>query len=146
MESCLRQAVLELDAAQPLVPDRHRLTFEAESSPIRWFYHTARTQANFYESCQLRDALLEFANRQYSEKTDVDRYQAMLARWSAVLRDEQANAEAALPWVEADMRLDCYYGIDHAFPHTADMIRAKLELLQHEIHVTLPDIARSCGL
>ena len=146
MEACLRQAVLELESAKPLVQERNRLTFEAECSPIRWFYHTARAQANFYESCLLRDALLEFAERRDKEEADKYRYRAMFERWRQVLLDEQANAEDALPLVEADMRLDCYYGIDHAFPHAADMIRAKLNLLTREINATLPGIERRCGL
>ena len=70
----------------------------------------------------------------------------MLARWNEVLQDEKTNAEDALPLVEADMRLDCYYGIDHAFPHAADMIRAKLQLLTREINESLPAIGRRCGL
>ncbi|MHB8861242.1 MAG: beta-N-acetylhexosaminidase family protein [Pirellulaceae bacterium] len=146
MEVCLRHAVLELESADPLVPERNRRTFEAECSPIRWFYHTARTQANFYESCPLRDALLEFADRPDKEEADRDRIRAMFERWKQVLWDEKANAEEALPVVEADMRLDCYYGIDHAFPHTADMIRAKLDLLTREINETLPGIEQRCAL
>ncbi len=122
-----------------------RLTFEAECSPIRWFYHTARTQANFYESCQLRDALAAFAAKPERSPELVEQHRAMFNRWRQVLLDEQANTQAALPLVERDMRLDCYYGTDHAFPHAADMIRAKLQLLEKEIGQTLPAIGRRCG-
>jgi hypothetical protein len=68
----------------------------------------------------------------------------LLERWEQVLLDEKANAEAALPLVERDMRLDCYYGTDHRFSHMADMIRAKLGLLEAEIGAILPDIGRRC--
>ena len=146
MESCLKQAVTALDEAVPLVPERNRLTFEAESSPIRWFYHTARAQANFYESCQLRDALLAFSELETRSVEATEEHRELLARWRAVLLDEKANAEAALPWVERDMRLDCYYGTDHMFSHTAEMIRAKLELMEMEIESVLPEIGRACGL
>ena len=70
----------------------------------------------------------------------------MFDRWRTVLLDEKANTQEALPLAEADMRLDCYYGIDHAFPHVTDMIRAKLEVLNREIDDTLPQLARRCGL
>ena len=146
MESCLRKAVDELEAAKPLVPEYHRLTFEAECSPIRWFYHTARTQANFYESCQLRDALLAFAEQRERLPEAIEKHRRMLDRWKHVLLDEKANTETALPLVERDMRLDCHYGFDHAFPHAADMIRAKLRLLEEEIGKTLPALAHQCGL
>ena len=63
-----------------------------------------------------------------------------------VLLDEKANAEAALPLVEKDMRLDCYYGMDHTFSNAADMIRTKLELLDIESEAILPEIARRAGL
>lgn len=151
MTTCLEQAMEELEVAKPLVPPRQRLTYEAECSPLYWFYHTARTQANFYESCQLRDALQAFAERQDKkepgpEQGDRDRHRAMLDRWRHVLLDEQANAQEALPLVETDMRLDCYYGIDHAFPHAADMIRAKLAILHREIDETLPELQRRYDL
>ncbi len=67
-------------------------------------------------------------------------------RWREVLLDEQANATEALPVMEADVRLDFYYGGDHTFAHGADMIRAKLELIEQEITEFLPALARKCGL
>ncbi|MBI5092420.1 MAG: hypothetical protein HZB26_08245 [Candidatus Hydrogenedentes bacterium] len=145
MESCLKEAVAELEAAAPLVPEPYRTTFEADASPIRWFYHTARTEANFYESCQLRDTLLAFAKQETRTPEAIQKHQDMLGRWNRVLLDEKANAEAALPLVEKDMRLDFYYGTDHKFPHAADMLRAKLTLLETEIGVLLPGIGRRCG-
>jgi len=138
MESLLRKAVDAVDAAGPGVPERCQLPFSAEVSPIRWFYHTARTQANFYESCQLRDALRELAALPELSSDQRSEAREKLDRWRAVLRDEVENARQALPVVEADMRLDWYYGGDHTFPHAADMMRAKLEILQHEISDVLP--------
>jgi len=146
METCLRSAVDELEKAKPLVEERNRLKFEAESSPIRWFYHTARTHANFYESCQLRDALLQFAEQGERTEEDIGKHRELLNRWKTVLLDEKENAQTALPIVEKDMRLDCYYGYDHHFNHTADMIRAKLILLEEEIGEIVPNIAQRCGL
>jgi hypothetical protein len=63
-----------------------------------------------------------------------------------VLLDEKANAVEALPVMEADMRLDFYYGGDHTFSHGAEMIRAKLHILEKEIDEFLPSLARRCGL
>ena len=73
------------------------MTFEAECSPVRWFYHTARTQANFYESCQLRDALLAFAEQQERGSDAIEKHRQMFERWKQVLLDEKANTETAPP-------------------------------------------------
>lgn len=146
MESCLRKAVDELEAAGPVVPERNRLTFDAECSPIRWFYHTARTHANFYESCQARDALLKLAGQQSRTPEEIERHRKLFDRWKQILLDEQSHLQAALQLVETDMRLDCYYGTDHAFPHAGEMIRAKMKMLESEIGETLPAVARKCGL
>jgi hypothetical protein len=145
MERELRSAELELEAAAPLVTAEQRLMFDAESSAIRWFHATARTTANFYEACVLRDTLLACARGESPEWPISDRKAAM-ARWRDILEDERANTEAALPLVERDMRLDCYYGSDHTFPHAADMMRAKLELLRIELDEFLPRIGRDCGI
>ena len=72
MAERLGRAVEELAVAEPLVPEQYQRTFEAECSPLRWFYHTAQTQANFYESCQLRDALHAFAKRREQAETPQD--------------------------------------------------------------------------
>ncbi|MFH1572250.1 MAG: hypothetical protein ABIL09_29940, partial [Gemmatimonadota bacterium] len=124
MERCLKEAADEVAAAEPRVPARCRLTFDAEASPIRWFYHTARTTANFYESCRLRDRLRS------GQSTDAA---ADRARWREVLEDERENARQALPVAAADVRLDFYYGGDHTFPHLAEMLAAKLEVLEGEL-------------
>jgi len=147
MEELLRRAVNEIDTAERLVAQRHRLTFEAEASPIRWFYHTARTEANFYESCRLRDRLLALAARDSQNSKDIDEARQIYERWRVVLLDEKANAIDALVVAKADIRLDfCYFGGDHIFAHTADMIRAKLQLLDSEINEFLPSLALKCGL
>lgn len=134
MEAELHAAVEALDQATSLVPARCRRTFDAEASSIRWFYHTARAQANFYESCQLRDRL--------AEPIDPAEARPLLARWREVLLDEQANATAALPLMQADMRLDWYYGADHSFPHGEEMLKAKLKIIDQEINEYLPALAK----
>lgn len=145
MEELLRKAVDELDAAKPFVSNRRRLTFDAEYSPVRWFYHTARTEANFYESCRLRDELLELAAGDTGE-IDHDAAGAAYTRWRKVLLDERANAEAALKVMQGDVRLDFYFGSDHTFSHGEDMIRAKLELIESEIESFLPELAERVGV
>ena len=47
--------------------------------------------------------------------------------------------------MQADMRLDFYYGGDHTFPHLGDMLAAKLDLLEAEIEVFLPSTAGRLG-
>jgi len=133
MADCLAQAEQEVDKADALAPKTGRMAFESEASAIRWFAHATRTQANFYESCQIRDQL---AAGKLTDK------RAALERWAAVLKDERANTAAALAVMEADVRLDFYYGGDHTFSHGADMIRAKLKLIDEEIKTYLPSLGR----
>jgi hypothetical protein len=142
MEKTLAVAAAEMEKARPLVPDRRRMLFDAEDSPVQWFYRTARTHANFHESCILRDKLLAMADKETLTAEESGKALEMLQRWREVLIDERENTRAALPLVEKDMRLDCYYGGDHTFPHTADMIRAKSELLDYEIYDFLPDLEK----
>jgi hypothetical protein len=134
MEAKLKLAVDEIEIAAPDVPDRCKLLFDSEASAIRWFYHTARAHANFYESCQLRDAWLALAKVETKTPEQIATATSQIKRWREVLLDEKANAEAALPVMEADVRLDWYYGGDHTFPHGADMIREKLRILDMEIY------------
>lgn len=138
MRDHLHEAVKAVDAAAPLVPERNKAMFEAEASPIRWFYHTARAEANFYESCLIRDALL-------AEEKPEDA-QELYDRWKAVLEDERDNARQALPVAKADMRLDGYYGGDHTFSHMDEMVEAKLALIETEITEFLPSVADKLGL
>lgn len=141
MEELLKKAVIKINKARLMVAPRHHLTFNAEASPIRWFYHTARTHANFYESCRLRDQLLNLAAEDSLNQDQLAKASQLYQKWQLLLLNEKANTIDALPVVEADMRLDFYYGGDHTFPHAADMIRAKLKLLEHEINVFLPSLA-----
>lgn len=140
MEEHLARAAAKIFEASALVEDRHRLTFDAEASPILWFYHTARTHANFYESCQIRDALMALSKTgslSVEEKADAAR---KMAQWKDVLEDERKNTEEALPLLQQDMRLDPYYGGDHTFAHGEMMIEAKLTILQNEISHYLPSL------
>lgn len=145
MTELLGCAVSEVEKTGSSVPQRCLLAYEAEASPIRWFYHTARTQANFYESCQLRDRVVAAATKTARTLQESDEALDLCRRWRDVLLDEQENARQALPVAEADMRLDFYYGGDHTFPHTADMLRAKLELIRRELDEFLPSLERRIG-
>ncbi len=141
MKDSLAGAAAKIRAAQPLVDDRHRLTFDAEAGPILWFYHTVRTHSNFYESCQLRDAVLAIINKpdmSANEKAEVTK---KLVRWKDVLMDELENSREAAPLLQQDMRLDPYYGGDHTFSHGEAMIDAKLGILQKEMSEYLPSLA-----
>lgn len=135
MEALLAEAARSCEAAAEEAPERCRLQLDAECSSIRWFYRTARTHANFYESCRLRDLLLAGIPPRAAESA------LALEQWRRVLEDELRNTEAALPLMEADMRLDWYYGGDHTFPHGVEMLRAKRELLRCELDTFLPAVA-----
>ncbi|MDX9975949.1 MAG: hypothetical protein RBU21_23425 [FCB group bacterium] len=146
MEQLLAEAKHEIDAASADVPERCRVAFDAEASATRWFYHTARAEAHFYESCQLRDRLLALAAQPARTPEETAEAKDLYERWRLVLQDEKANAQEALPVAENDVRLDSYYGGDHSFSHTTDMLRAKLELIENELNVFLPSVAVKCGL
>jgi hypothetical protein len=109
---------------------------------MRWFYHTVRTQANFYESCLLRDRLHAMAHHGEFSAVETAQARQWYARWRQVLEDERANATAALPLMQHDMRLDWYFGGDHSFPHGEAMLKAKLALLDEELNIYLPALAR----
>ena len=146
MEQALLKAVEKIAAAEPLVPERCATTFQAEALPTRWFYHIARTHANFYESCQLRDFLTEFATRNSPSAADISEAQSRYDRWRAVLTDERANTLAAIPVVEKDPRLDVRNGWGVVLAPAPEMMRAKLALLDHELNDYLPAVATRCGL
>jgi hypothetical protein len=140
MEKHLQQAATKIRETSPLIDDRHRLTFDAEAVPILWFYHTARTHANFYESCQLRDALVALAAKPSRSREEQQKARTLIARWKQVLEDERQNTTDALPLIRRDMRLDPYYGGDHTFSHGEEMMSAKLELLEEELSDYLPSL------
>ncbi|MCA9450134.1 MAG: hypothetical protein KC931_23630, partial [Candidatus Omnitrophica bacterium] len=146
MEKTLAQASEAVDRAEVSVPPRLRVMFLSEATPIRFFYRTARTHANFYESCILRDRLNELANKSQLTQQEDNEAAQLYDRWLAVLRDEKENTEAALPLMKLDVRLDPYYGSDHSFSHGVDMIEAKLDILQGEIENYLPSVKKRLGM
>jgi hypothetical protein len=141
MEGLLREAAEAMNTARPLVPERCRVGFEAEDSSIQWFYRTARSEANFYESCMVRDRLLVLAAKATRSPEEIAEAAAALTRWTTLLEDERENTRAAVPIIAADVRLDAAYGGDHTFSHTADMLQAKLEILEVELTQFLPGLA-----
>ncbi len=147
MEEALQKAVDEIQAATPDVAPRCLAVFHAEEFPVRWFYHTARTHANFYESCQLRDNLLGLSNAPPLPPEDIAKARVNYDRWRAVLKNERENAEAALSIVAQDSRLDPHNTRDGAPLEPApDLLHEKLDLLDHELGVFLPALAQRLGL
>ncbi len=140
LEALLKEASGLATTAGMVTPKRCTVPFGAENSSIQWFYRTARSEANFYESCMIRDrlhALAEQPARTAEERAEAD---GLLTRWLALLEDDRVNTEAALPLIKDDARLDAYYGGDHTFSHTEDMLRAKLEILDTEIKTYVPSL------
>ena len=146
MEELLGKAVDDINAASAQTPERCQLQFRSEASSIRWFYHTARTEANFYESCQLRDKFRALAAKPARTPEELEAAKADYARWLEVLRNEKTNTADALPVMQGDMRLDFYFGGDHSFHHGVDVLRAKLAIMDTEINETLPALAKRCGI
>ena len=144
LQALLELAVRNVDLAEPMVPQRCRLVFEAEASSIRWFYRTARTEANFVQSCRYREELLALAEKDALSQQEQQRAGELYQAWLAVLQDEQENTQAALRLAQADCRLDFYFRGDHSFPHLTEMLEAKLGLLDTEINEFLPALAEKC--
>ena len=146
MEDRLKRAREQIQAASPLVDRVHRLTFDSEASMVQWFYHIARTEANFYDSFLIRREfeglvarLEEGANLSEEERREAhDEW----VRWREILNDELENAREALPVMEADMRLDFRY---FRYAPGPEMIRAKIRILQKELDDYLPALAERIG-
>lgn len=146
MEKALKEAVEEIDKAAPTVAPRCEPVFRAEELPTRWFYHTARTHANFYESCRLRDELTADSPQSLTASPASVDVEQKLLRWRDVLRDERENTRAALDVVAQDPRLDFHNtSSGAALAPAADLMHAKLEMLDHELNVYLPEIAARRG-
>ncbi|MCX6930741.1 MAG: hypothetical protein NT154_47195, partial [Verrucomicrobia bacterium] len=149
MADSLALAARETNLADQAAPKTNRLAFDAETSNLRWFYHTFRTTANYYESCLLRDKLLALEKTKEQSPRKVTEAKQLYAQWRKVLLDERTNAIAAIPVMTSDMRLDFYYGFGGSVApgkvHGADMIRKKIEILETEIDQVLPLLAKRCG-
>ncbi len=145
MTELLRQAAEQMNTARPLVPDRCRLMFDAEDCPVQWFYRTARTAANFYASCRLRERFRALVHETPGALTPEMEATRLYEEWRAVLLDEQDNARAAVAILEQDLRLDPYQRGDHALSHGMDMLEEKLRLVEHELAEVLPAAAKRCG-
>jgi hypothetical protein len=138
MDQHLTIAHERIREANELVDDRHRLTFDAESIPIRWFHHTARTHSNFYKSCAKRESIAALLGKPTRSQQEIANGVEKIDEWKNILNDEKRNTEEARSLLEQDMRLDPYYGGDHTFSHGVEMIDAKLKLLNEEIRDYLP--------
>lgn len=146
MRNHLARANDELDEASPLIPEQNRILFESQAHPIRWLYHSVRTQLNFSRSCLIRDELIPLSKEKSLTPAQRTRATELYAAWHGILTDELTNTRAAAPIARADVRLDCYYRGDHMFSHLWDMMDAKIELLKWEVEVFLPSIAEGCGV
>ena len=77
---------------------------------------------------------------------DKNKLKTVYDRWFEVLEDERRNVAEAIPIVEADMRLDCYYAPDVSFSHLADIMREKTKILDYEINEYLPSLWKQVNL
>ena len=149
MADALAMSVKEINLAAQVAPKTNCFAYDAEVSNLRWFYHTFRSAANYYESCLLRDKLLGFAKGRERSPSEVAEARGLYGQWRKVLLDEKRNAREAMPVMAADMRLDFYHGFAGSVApgqaHGADMIRKKLEILEIEINQFLPALAKRCG-
>jgi hypothetical protein len=150
MEQAAYKAVQCIGNIQGSVASEYKLTYESQRVAIRWLYHTARTSANLYESFSLRDKLLAALNSRTAGAVEIDQLRLDYQKWMNIMIDEKQNAQEALPLMQADIRLDFYYGYygDKPWPHRhgVEMIADKLEILEYEINEYLPSVARDMGI
>ena len=116
-EGYLERAVNALDRAEPMVANRCQTVYEAETLPIRWFYHTVKTCGNVYECFRLRN------------KAD----KASLLRLENLLVEEKENTLQAMPIAQKDPRIDTLHRGDHSFHSLRAMMQAKIQLLNMQI-------------
>lgn len=136
MRRLLDESIPLFEAALSKSPPAGRIALESELSVARWFAHTIRTTANFYQAGELRQCVLAAAPPAGTTREECYR------RIVAIVADEEGNTRAALKVLEHDMRLDVYYQPFTAFAHSRDMIAAKLLLLRHDREVYLPELRR----
>lgn len=136
MRDELKRAVVCLEHAEERVSPPYRKTFDNEALPIRWFYHTARTHANFYSSCILRKRLFQGGGT--LSESDLNE---ALERWRWVLADEKANVEAAAPLLDRDPRL-AVYRPNTRLPAGQELLEAKMDLLRDELDRFLPALEK----
>ena len=142
MAAALTLAAKEIDQADKVVSKTNRLAYNAETSNIRWFYHTFRSTANYYEACLLRDKLLALVKKQDKSPEELAEAKNLYTQWRKILLDEKKNSIESIPVMAADIRLDFYYGYNGAPGqfHGPEMIRKKLEILETEINEFLPSV------
>jgi hypothetical protein len=133
IEHLLKEAVGYFDQTLEVAPQANRLLLESEASIVRWFWHTARSTANFYESHRLREC---------AASRTIGRPQALACHTQLIglIDDERSNATAALMVVQNDPRVDLFYHPFLTLSHTEDMIKEKLRMLEHDRTIYLPGI------
>lgn len=137
VQSHLERAVKALDAAQPSVLPACQDVYEAETFPIRWFYHTVRTCGNMFEAGRVRDALREETTRKEALR--------LATRLGELLQDELQNTLEALPISEKDTRLETLHRGDHSFSRLSEMLEAKIALTEKQIREKLPVLMEEAG-
>ena len=97
MADSLAMSVKEINLADQVAPKTNRFAYDAEVSNLRWFYHTFRSTANYYESCLLRDKLLAFAKGRERSPREVAEAKELYAQWRRVLLDEKETQAKPCP-------------------------------------------------
>ena len=139
LENHLKRAVSLLDEADPLVPERNKMIFEAETLPIRWFYLTARTLGNVYESFRLTAELRKLAEIYRADNPiHAENAAKIVERFKEVLTDEKYNTLLALPIAQMDPRIETLHRRDHSFSRLGDMLEAKIDLLDEQMKCCVP--------
>lgn len=135
-EAYLVRAVNAVSEARKLIPPEHSMLFEAETSPIQWFYHTLRTCGNLFELNRVLNELKEMHDK------GGEKVKRHFSRLREILLDEKQNTLLSLPIAQKDARLEIQRG-DFSFYSLVNMMNAKLDLLEKQITERLPEIMRN---
>ena len=136
VQSHLERAAEAVKEARGLVPSELATVFEAETLPILWFYHTLRTCGNLYE---LNRIVMELKGERDKGEGEIRR---RIERLREILLDEKQNTLESLPIAQRDTRMEVQRG-DFSLYTLVDMMRAKLELLDVQIEVRLPELEKN---
>lgn len=139
----LERAVAALNEAESMIPERSRVIYEAETLGIRWFYHTARTLGNIYESFRLTGKLKEWIEiNPLPSPEEIEKGEKTLKRLQEIMLDEKQNALEAIPIAEKDPRIDTLHRGDHSFNSLIDMLHAKIKLIDQQVEEEIPLIEK----
>jgi hypothetical protein len=143
LEQYLERARANICEADLLIPEKNRDIYTAETLPIKWFCHTAKTLGNIYEIFSLTGIFRQWIGSSEAVR-DAGKAKYILRRFGEILSDERKNAADAVRIAEMDPRVETLFRNDHSFNGIRDMLNEKIALLDEQIDKVLPEMEALC--